>query len=38
MEVVDKIAKVATGNRGPFQNAPLEPIVIQSVKIVPDKK
>jgi len=38
MEVVDKIAKVATGNRGPFQNVPLEPLVIQSVKIIPDKK
>jgi len=37
MEVVDKIAKVATGNRGPFQNVPLDPVVIQSVKII-DKK
>jgi cyclophilin family peptidyl-prolyl cis-trans isomerase len=38
MEVVDKIAKVPTGNRSMFQNVPLEPIVIQSVKIISDKK
>lgn len=38
MEVVDKIAKVPTGNRGSFQNVPLDPLVIQSVKIIPDKK
>jgi cyclophilin family peptidyl-prolyl cis-trans isomerase len=38
MEVVDKIAKVATGNRGPFQNVPLDPIVIQSIKVISDKK
>jgi len=38
LDVVDKIAKVATGNRGGHQNVPLEPIVIQSVKIIPEKK
>ena len=38
MDVVDKIAKVPTGNRSMFQNVPLEPIVIQSVKIISDKK
>jgi cyclophilin family peptidyl-prolyl cis-trans isomerase len=38
MEVVDKIAKVATGNRGSFQNVPLDPVVIQSVKLIADKK
>ncbi len=37
MDVVDKIAKVPTGNRGNHQNVPLEPVVIQSVKIVSDK-
>ena len=37
MDVVDKIAKVPTGDRVMHQNVPLEPIVIQSVKIVPDK-
>ena len=29
-EVVDKIKAVATGNKGPFQNVPSEPIVIFS--------
>ena len=38
MEVVDKIARVPTGNRGMHQNVPLEPVIIQSVKIIPDKK
>lgn len=38
IEVVDKIAKVPTGNRGMHENVPLEPIVIQSVKIIPEKK
>lgn len=37
MEVVDKIAKVPTGNVGGFQNVPLQPVVIQSVKVVADK-
>ena len=38
LDVVDKIAKVATGNRGMFQDVPVEPVVIQSVKVIPDKK
>lgn len=38
LDVVDKIAKVPTGNRGMHQNVPLEPVVIQSVKILSDKK
>jgi cyclophilin family peptidyl-prolyl cis-trans isomerase len=38
LDVVDKIAKVATGNRGGHQNVPLEPVIIQSVKIIPEKK
>ena len=38
IEVVDKIAKVKTGSRSMFQDVPLEPIVIQSVKIISDKK
>ena len=38
MEVVDKIAKVPTGNRGNYQNVPLDPVVIQSVKLIADKK
>lgn len=37
MDVVDKIAKVPTGNVGPHQNVPLEPVIIQSVKIISEK-
>ena len=37
MDVVDRIAKVSTGNRGPHQNVPVEPVIIQSVKILSDK-
>ena len=37
LDVVDKIAKVRTGNRGMFQDVPVEPVVIQSVKVIPDK-
>ena len=37
MDVVDKIAKVETGNRSMHQNVPLEPVIIQSVKILPAK-
>jgi cyclophilin family peptidyl-prolyl cis-trans isomerase len=37
MEVVDKIARVATGNVGPHQNVPKEPVIIQSVKILSEK-
>jgi len=33
MEVVDKIKAVATGNRGPFQNVPTTPVVIQSAAL-----
>ena len=38
IDIVDKIAKVPTGNRGMHQNVPIDPIVIQSIKIIPDKK
>lgn len=38
MEVVNKIAKVPTGDRTMHQNVPLEPVVIESVKILPEKK
>jgi peptidyl-prolyl cis-trans isomerase A (cyclophilin A) len=34
MDVVDKIAGVKTGTVGPFQNVPLKPVVIKSVKVV----
>ena len=32
MDVVDKIKGVKTGNKGPYQNVPIEPVVITSVK------
>jgi peptidyl-prolyl cis-trans isomerase B (cyclophilin B) len=32
MDVVDKIKKVQTGNRGTLQNVPLEPVVIRSMR------
>ena len=38
LDIVDKIAKVRTGNRGMFQDVPVEPVVIQSLKVIPDKK
>jgi len=34
MDVVNKIAKVATANAGPYQNVPVTRVVIESVKIV----
>jgi cyclophilin family peptidyl-prolyl cis-trans isomerase len=34
LEVVDAIAKVATGNRGPFQDVPLEAVVIRKASVV----
>lgn len=37
MDVVQKIAKVRTGNRAGHQDVPLEPVVINSVQIVGDK-
>jgi peptidyl-prolyl cis-trans isomerase A (cyclophilin A) len=38
MDVVQKIAKVATGNAGMHQNVPTTPIVIESAKLLPAKK
>ncbi|MCE1244573.1 peptidylprolyl isomerase [Oryzomicrobium sp.] len=35
LDVVQKIAKVQTGNKGYFQDVPLQPVVIQSVKVLP---
>lgn len=32
LEVIDAIAKVSTGNRGPHQNVPTEPVVIKSIR------
>lgn len=33
MDVVEKIKKVQTTNVGPFQNVPVKPVIIQSVKV-----
>lgn len=33
MDVVEKIEKVRTGNKGPFQNVPLEPVLIVKATI-----
>lgn len=32
MDVVDEIREVATGSRGPHQNVPLEPVIIERVE------
>jgi cyclophilin family peptidyl-prolyl cis-trans isomerase len=37
MDIVDKIAKVPTANAGPHQNVPREPVVVESVTILPAK-
>lgn len=34
MDVVDAIAAVKTGTKGPFRDVPLKPVVIKSVKLV----
>ena len=38
MDVVMKIAKVQTGNRGMHQNVPREAVVVESATLVADKK
>jgi cyclophilin family peptidyl-prolyl cis-trans isomerase len=40
LDVMQKIAKVPTGNAGPHQNVPTTPILIESVKLLqaPAKK
>ena len=37
MDVVDKIAKVPTGNAGHYENVPTTPVIIKSVKIISEK-
>ena len=34
MDVVDEIAKVQTSSKGPYQDVPVEPVLIKSAKIV----
>jgi len=38
MDVVDKIKAVKTGDKAYMQNVPLEPVVIVSVKLLPEAK
>jgi cyclophilin family peptidyl-prolyl cis-trans isomerase len=38
MDVVEKIALVPTGSTGGYQNVPTTPVVIESVKLLPEKK
>ena len=38
LDIVQKIAKVPTGNSGQYQNVPTTPVVIESVKLMPAKK
>ncbi len=35
MDVVDRIRVVQTGNRGPYQNVPLQPVTILKVTVAP---
>ncbi|PKO84285.1 MAG: peptidyl-prolyl cis-trans isomerase A [Betaproteobacteria bacterium HGW-Betaproteobacteria-11] len=38
LDVMQKIGKTATGNFGPFQNVPNTVILIESVRLLPEKK
>ena len=38
METVNKIATVPTGNAGFHQNVPTTPVIIESMKLLPEKK
>jgi cyclophilin family peptidyl-prolyl cis-trans isomerase len=38
MDVVEKVAKVATGDAGPHQNVPRDPVIIESATVVAAKK
>ena len=33
MDVVDKIRAVPTGNKGPYQNVPVEPVTINKATV-----
>ena len=35
MDVVQKIEKISTGNKGMHQNVPTEPVVIKSIRVLP---
>jgi cyclophilin family peptidyl-prolyl cis-trans isomerase len=34
MDVVDRIVAVRTGNKGPYQNVPIEPVMIKTARII----
>ncbi|MET0551711.1 MAG: peptidylprolyl isomerase [Vicinamibacteria bacterium] len=34
MDVVDRIAAVDTGNKGPYQNVPIQPVVIKTARVI----
>ena len=36
MDVVDRIGKVATTSRGPYQDVPVQPVVIESARLSPE--
>lgn len=38
MPVLEKIAKVRTGNAGMHQNVPVTPVVIESIRLLPETK
>ena len=38
LPVLEKIAKVRTGNRGMHQNVPVTPVVIESIRLLPASK
>lgn len=38
LDIVEKIGHTATQNLGPFSDVPAKPIVIESVKLLPEKK
>jgi len=35
MDVVKKIAAVPTATKGPYQNVPVTPVVIESIRVMP---
>ena len=37
-DIVQKIGKLKTGNAGMFQDVPIQPVIIESVKLLPGQK
>jgi cyclophilin family peptidyl-prolyl cis-trans isomerase len=38
MDVVDRIAKLKTGRKGPYSDVPLEPVVLESAALLPSQQ